>query len=204
MQSPKMESQSQNQRSPAGNLETTVPAPRIPSITIIGWTTVVASAIMILVNAMSLLSSSVLDSMDMSRSMPMLSQYVPQSMQKIISLYRYSRWWTGYGLAYFVFVLIAGLQFLRFRAWGRRALEVSCWIGLFNAFLDSALSYMIWSNMQDTLSMVMRGLGGGQSSYMNPLGFFTIVLGFFLWIIPSAAMIVYLRRPKIREAASRR
>jgi hypothetical protein len=159
---------------------------------------------MILVNAMSLLSSSVLDSMDMSRSMPMLSQYVPQSMQKIISLYRYSRWWTGYGLAYFVFVLIAGLQFLRFRAWGRRALEVSCWIGLFNAFLDSALSYMIWSNMQDTLSMVMRGLGGGQSSYMNPLGFFTIVLGFFLWIIPSAAMIVYLRRPKIREAASRR
>ena len=199
-----MEPQTQNQRSPAGNLETKVPAPRIPSINIIGWTTVVASAIMIVVNAMSLLSYSVLNSLDMNQNMPMLSQYVPQSMQKVISLYRYSRWWTGYGLAFFVFVLIAGMQFLRLRAWGRKALEISCWIGLFNAFVDSVLSYMIWSNMQDTLSMVMRGLGGGQSSYINPLGFFTIVLGFFLWIIPSAAMIVYLRRPNIREAVSLR
>jgi hypothetical protein len=178
------------------------PAPRLPSITIIGWTTVIASAIMVVVNAMSLLSYTMLDTLDLNLNMPLVSQYVPQSMKKVIDLYRYSRWWTWYGILFFGFVLIAGVQFLRLRAWGRRALEIACWIGLANALVDSALSFLIWKNMQDTLSMALRGLGGGQTSYINPLGLFTIVVGFFLWIIPSAGMIIYLRRPAIRQAAS--
>jgi hypothetical protein len=63
---------------------------------------------------------------------------------------------------------------------------------------------MIWENMQETLSMALRGLGGGQYSSINSLGLTTIVVGFFLWIIPSGAMIVYLRRPKIVQAVSLR
>jgi hypothetical protein len=184
------------------SMDTTGTAPRLPSITVIGWTTVIASAIMIVVNATSLLSYTMLDTLDLNVNVPLVSQYVPQSMKKIVDLYRYSRWWTGYGILYFGFVLIAGVQFLRLRASGRQALEIACWIGLANAVVDSALSYLIWKNMQDTLSMALRGLGGGQTSYINPLGFFTIVVGFFLWIIPSAGMIIYLRRPAIRQAAS--
>jgi len=52
--------------------------------------------------------------------------------------------------------------------------------------------------------MAMRGLGGGQYSSIDLLGLSTIVIGFFLWIVPSAAMIVYLRRPKIIQAVSLR
>lgn len=174
--------------------------PRLPSIAIIGWTTVIASAVMILVNALSLLSYTMLDTLDLN--MPLVSQYFPQSMKQVMDLYRYSRWWTGYGILFFGFALVAGVQFLRLRAWGRKALEIACWIGLVNAVVDSALSFLIWKNMQETLSMALRGLGGGQYSYVNSLGFFTIIVGFFLWIIPSAGMIIYLRRPKIVQAAS--
>lgn len=157
---------------------------------------------MILVDAVSLLSSSMLDALDLNMNMPLISQYVPQSMKMVIDLYRYSTWWTGYGILFFGFVLVAGVQFVRLRAWGRKALEIACWVGLFNAVVDSALSYLIWKNMQDTLSMALRGLGGGQYSYVNPLGLFTIVVGFFLWIIPSVGMIIYLRRPATRQAVS--
>lgn len=175
---------------------------RLPSITIIGWTTVIASAIMIVVNAMSLLTYSMFDSLDMSLNTPLLSQLLPQSMKKVVDLYRYSRWWTAYGILYFVFVLVAGIQFLRLQAWGRKALEIACWIALLNAFVDSALSYVIWENMQETLSMALRGLGGGQYSSIDSLGLLTIVVGFFLWIIPSVGMIFYLRRPAIRQSVS--
>ncbi|MBF8296979.1 MAG: hypothetical protein HW389_3524, partial [Bacteroidetes bacterium] len=183
-------------------METTISPPKLPSITIIGWTTVIASVIMIVVNVMSLLTYSMLDSLDMSLNTPLLSQLLPQSMKKVVDLYRYSRWWTAYGIFYFAFVLVAGIQFLRLQAWGRKALEIACWIALLNALVDSALSYMIWENMQETLSMALRSLGGGQYSSINSLGLTTIVVGFFLWIIPSGAMIVYLRRPKIVQAVN--
>jgi hypothetical protein len=177
-------------------METTGPSPRLPSITIIGWVTVIASAIMIVVDAMSLLSYGMIDTLDLNINMPMVSQYVPQSMKKVFDLYRYSRWWTGYGILFFGFVLVAGIQFLRFRAWGRKALEAACWIGLVNALVDTALS------RQDALSMALQGMGGGQTSYINLLGFFTIVVDILLWIIPSVGMILYLRRPAIRQSAS--
>jgi hypothetical protein len=39
---------------------------------------------------------------------------------------------------------------------------------------------------------------GMSLGYINPLGMITIILGFFLWIIPSIGMILYLRSPKIK------
>ncbi|MCX6133421.1 MAG: hypothetical protein NTU47_06360 [Ignavibacteriales bacterium] len=183
-------------------MDSTGTTPQHPSIAMIGWTTVIASAVMIVIDVLSLLSSTMLDTLDLSGSMPLLSQYVPDSTKTVVNLFRYSRWWTGYGILFFGFVLVAGLQFLRLRAWGRKALEIACWVGMFNAVVDTLLSYLIWQNMQETLSMALRGLGGGQYSYLNPLGLFTIVLGFLLWIVPSLAMIVYLRRPIIRQTVS--
>jgi hypothetical protein len=181
-------------------MQTTIPPSRPLSIPVIGWSTIMASVIMIAVDAMSLFSFNTLDSLNLDASM--LSQYVPQGMKKVMDLYSYSRVWTCYGILFFGFALFAGIQFVRLRAWGRKALEIVCWVGMFNAFVDTALSFVIWKNMQDTLSMVMRGAGGSQYSFINPLGFFTIVLGFFLWVIPSIGMVIYLRRPVIRQAVS--
>jgi hypothetical protein len=172
------------------------------SVLVIGWCSIVASGIMVLVNLVSLLSFSVYDTLGLNS--PLLAPYMPQAMKKVMDLYRYSRMWTVYGIFYFLFVLVAGVQFLRLRAWGRAAMEAACWIGFLNAVVDTLLSYLMWRNMQETLSAVLRGLGGGQYSYLNPIGFFTIVAGFFLWVIPCGLMIVFLRRPKIRESVSLR
>jgi hypothetical protein len=181
-------------------MQTVTTSLRPLSIPVIGWSTIMASVIMIAVDAVSLLSYNTLDSFNLDQSM--LSQYVPQGVKKVMDLYSYSRIWTWYGILFFVFALVAGVQFVRLRAWGRKALEIVCWVGIFNALADTLLSFLIWKNMQDTLAMVMRGMGGSQYSFINPLGFFTIILGFFLWIIPSVGMVFYLRRPVIRQAVS--
>ena len=180
----------------------TSPSDRPRSITIIGWSTVLASSIMIVVNVVSLISYSVFNSAGLNLNTPLLSRYIPESMKKVLDLYEYSHWWTWYGVFFFVFVLIAATQFLRLKAWGRTALEVACWIGLFNGFVDTALSYWIWKNVQESISMALQGIGGSQYSSMNSLGLSAIVVGFFLWIIPSIAVIAYLRKPAIRQAAS--
>jgi hypothetical protein len=172
------------------------------SVLVIGWCTVIASGIMVVVNVVSLLSFSAYDTIGLNS--PLLAPYLSQAMKKVMDLYRYSRMWTVYGIFYFLFVLFAGIQFLRLRAWGRTAMEAACWIGFLNAVVDTLLSYVMWHSMQETLSAVLRGLGGVQYSYLNPIGFFTIVAGFFLWVIPCGLMIVFLRRPKIREAVSLR
>jgi len=118
-------------------METTIPPPKLPSIAIIGWTTVIASAIMIVVNVMSLLSYSMFDSLDQSLTTPLLSQLLPQSMKKVVDLYRYSRWWTAYGIFYFAFVLVAGVQFLRLHAWAEKHLRLPA--GLHSSMLLSIL-----------------------------------------------------------------
>jgi hypothetical protein len=183
-------------------MDTPGQTPRLPSIPIIGWSTILASALMLLVNISSLITTSALGALDLNFNSPVFSQYVPQSLKSMLDLYTYSRWWTWYGVLYFGFVLVAGVQFVRLRGWGRSALEVACWIGIANALVDTYLSYEIWSGMQDAFNIVLRSMGGAHSSYLNPLGFFMIVLGFLLWVVPSIALVMYLRRPIIRQTVS--
>ena len=183
-------------------MDTPGQTPHLPSIPIIGWSTILASVLMILVNISSLITTSALGALDLNFNSPVFSQYVPQALNSMLELYEYSRWWTWYGLFYFAFVLAAGVQFVRLRSWGRSALEIACWIGLVNALVDTFLSYEIWSGMQEAFSVVLRSMGGVHSSYLNPLGFVMIVVGFLLWIIPSIGLIIYLRRPMIRQTVS--
>ena len=180
----------------------TTPPPQPPSIRVIGWSTIFASGIMIIVNIFGLFTYANFDSMKLDLEGGLLSQIVPQSMKRVMDLYSYNRWWTWYGIFYFLFVLFAAFQFAKLRAWGRSALEAACWIGLLNAVIDCTLSYLIWKNTQEALAMALRGVGGGQYGYLNPLGLAAIVVGLFLWIIPSAGMILYLRSTKIRLAVS--
>jgi len=179
-------------------------SPRPTSIPILGWSTIAASALMIIVNLSSLVTTSALEALNLNFDSPVFAQYVPQSMKSMLDLYTYSRWWTWYGVFYFGFTLAAGVQFVRLRAWGRSALETARWIALLNALVDTILSYKIWSSAQETFTVVLRAMGGSHSAYLNPLGFFTIVVGFLLWVVPAAGMIVYLRRSAIRQTVSLR
>ena len=51
--------------------------------------------------------------------------------------------------------------------------------------------------MQTALSNITGTLGMGLGN-LNPIGMASIFLGFFLWIIPTISMILYLRKPELK------
>jgi hypothetical protein len=68
---------------------------------------------------------------------------------------------------------------------------------MMNACIDSMISFMLWKQMKAMLSTVTGLMGMGLEN-LNPLGMAAIILGFFLWIIPTIGMIVYLRKPALK------
>ncbi len=165
------------------------------SISIIGWSTIIFSIIIILTELFSLLSN------PMQQLNAIFSMF-PQArigMESMKNLLRYNLLWSIYSVIYFTVVLGGAIQFVRFHAIGRKILEIACWIGIVNACIDTLISYIFWKKMQAALSAVMgtMGISPGQ---INPLGIITIFVGFFLWVIPCVGMILYLRNPRIKAA----
>jgi len=163
------------------------------SIRIIGWSTALFSIIIILSEIFNLLTNPM-------EQLNMVFNIFPQakrSMDAMTDIFQYNRIWSVYTIMYFWFVLFGSIQFIRFQGVGRTVLEIACWIGMMNACIDSFLSYMLWKNMRTALSAVTGTMGMGLGN-LNPLGMTTIILGFFLWIIPTIGMIVYLRKPGLK------
>jgi hypothetical protein len=100
-------------------------------------------------------------------------------------------------ILYFCGVLIGAVQFIRFQEIGRKILEIACWIGLINACLDSILSYIQLKNLQAAFTAAIKSMEGGLGNLIL-FGMIPIILGFFLWIIPSIGMIVYFRRSELK------
>ena len=169
------------------------------AVLIVGWTGAFTSILMIVMNIFSLVSSSAMEEMLLSPNL--LGTHVPPSLHAVLEVYQYSRYWLLYGIVFFSFVLIAALQFLRLKAWGRRTLEALCWIGLLNAFADSAFSYYSWIVTRDAMGDVMGRHGSGLSG-MDQLGILAIALGFILWVIPCLGLLVFLRRSSVRQAVN--
>jgi hypothetical protein len=165
------------------------------SISIIGWSIILISAIMILAEFFSLFSNPL-------EQLNTLFRMIPQARsgtESITVLFLFNRFWSVYTILYFLVVLAGAIQFVRFRRMGRTILEIACWIGILNACADSFMSYLFWTNMQAALVSAM-GTMGMNSKYLNPIGIITIISGFFLWIIPSFGMVLYLRNLKVKAA----
>jgi hypothetical protein len=165
------------------------------SISVIGWSTILGSIIMILSEFSSLFSNPI-------EQFNTLFSMLPQArnaMKSMNTLFLVNQFWSVYALVYFFVVLAGAIQFVRFQKRGRTILEIVCWVGVVNACVESLLSYLFWKYMQTVLSSTM-GTMGMNMGYINSLGFMTIILGFFLWITPSFGMILYLRSPKIKAA----
>ncbi|RPI05911.1 MAG: hypothetical protein EHM64_04810 [Ignavibacteriae bacterium] len=162
------------------------------SVRIIGWSSALFSIVIILFEVSNILN-------DPMEQLKIVFTMFPQSkkeMALLSELFLYGRIWSIYSILYFCVVLAGAIQFLQFRAAGRRILQIACWAGMMNAFIDSFLSYSLWRQMQAVFS-TFTGAMGSISGYLNPLGMVTIVLGFLLWIIPTIGMMVYLRKPEL-------
>ena len=163
------------------------------SVRIIGWSTALFSVIIILLEISNLLTNP-------TEQLHMVIQMIPQAkggMDAMMDLFLYSRIWSVYTILYFSFVFVGAIYFVRFHAVGRKILEIACWVGMGNACIDSYVSFHLWKQMESALSNVTGLMGVGLAN-LNPLGMATILFGFFLWIIPTFGMVVYLRRPTLK------
>jgi hypothetical protein len=163
------------------------------SVRFVGWSTAFFSIIMILFEISHLLSNP----MDQISTVFQMIPQAKSGIDAIAELNLYSRMWSVYTIIYFWFVFFGSIQFIRFRAIGRMMLEIACWIGMVNACVDSFLSFTLWKQMQTALLNIPGTLGMGLGN-LNPLGMITIIFGFFLWIIPTIGMILYLRKPALK------
>jgi hypothetical protein len=165
------------------------------SIRIIGWSTALCSMVIILSEFSSLLTNPM-------EQLSVVFQMFPQaknSMDTMADTFLYNRIWSVYTILYFWFVLYGSIQFIQFHSIGRKILEIACWIGLANACIDSLLSYILWKQLQSILSSATGSMGMGMSlGNLNPLGMITIIFSFFLWVIPTIGMMVYLRKPALK------
>ena len=162
-------------------------------VRIIGWSTALFSVVIILSDVTNLLTNPM-------EQVNMVFEMFPQAKggtDAITEMFQYSRIWSVYSILYFLYVFVGSIQFIRFKAIGRTILEIACWVGIMNACIDSLISYMLWKQMKAMLSTVTGLMGMGLEN-LNPLGMATIIFGFFLWIIPTIGMIVYLRKPALK------
>ena len=165
----------------------------IRSVRIIGWTTALFSVVIILSDVTNLLTNPM-------EQLNMVFRMFPQAKSvtdAITEMFQYSRIWSVYTILYFIYVFVGSIQFIHFKAIGRTILEIACWVGIMNACIDSMISFILWKQMKTMLSSVTGLMGMGLGN-LNPLGMATIIFGFFLWIIPTIGMIVYLRKPRLK------
>ena len=162
-------------------------------VRIIGWSTALFSIIIILSDISNLLSNP----MEQLQTVFALLPQARSGTNAIADMFHYNRIWSVYSILYFSFVLFVSIKFIRFQAIGRMLLEIACWIGIVNACVDSCISYVLLKQMQKALSDVIGTMGVSMGN-INPLGTAAIILGFFLWIIPTLILIVYLRKPELK------
>jgi hypothetical protein len=165
------------------------------SVLFFGWSTIIVSIILIFSQLMSLAITSSMDQITgLLGGSPGLNTGFLGSMA---DLFEYNRIWSFYSIIYFLATLAGGIQFIRFRESGRKILEILCWIGMLNACIDTTVTYLFWKEMEVAVNAMAGGMGMSLQQ-LNPLGLGAIIVGFFIWVIPSIGIIVYLRRPSLR------
>jgi hypothetical protein len=165
------------------------------SVTVFGWSTIIFSSVLVVSQLSNLLiSNSIGEINGLLAGYPGLKTGFLDTMTK---MFEYNRIWSIYSVFYFFGTLIGGIQFVRLREIGRRILLMASWVGIINACIDTTMSYIFWKDMETTMSSIVGGMGMSLQQ-LNPLGLGAIIVGFFVWVIPSIGIIVYLRRPSLR------
>jgi hypothetical protein len=173
------------------------------SVAVFGWSTIIVSVLLVFSQFLSLVMTDSIN--QMAGLLNGYPGFKADSFSAMTDLFEYNRIWSLYSICYFLVTLVGGIQFVRFRETGRLILEVACWVGMLNACIDTTASYFFWKSMEAAMNSAVGGMGMGMSlQQLNPLGLGAIIVGFFIWIIPSVGIAVYLRRPSLRALMIRR
>jgi glucan phosphoethanolaminetransferase (alkaline phosphatase superfamily) len=166
-------------------------------VQIFGWATIVASFLMLLTSLSSILWNPISGQVAQVTSMfPQLQK----QMNVLEDVLTYNRIWSIYSVAYFAFILSSAILFIRHRFIGCLFLEIACWVGILNAFIDTGITFYQTTQMKKALS----GLLGTSLQLVGPLTTITLIIGFLLWVIPSILIILFLRKQELRQMMKER
>lgn len=146
-------------------------------VSVIGWVWIILGGLMCLSSAMAILSFAVIGEMAHDDSdMPFLFQIFP--------------WIVAVQIIVAVIGLVAGVNFLKLKAWSRRILEILTWaMILFVIGFGGFLFFHIYS-----ASSMQLSLGFG----IMELIFMIVVIG--IYGVPLSIMLKYLRGEKVKSA----
>jgi len=163
------------------------------SLSAVGWSIIALSVFLIVWELLGLLTSTSAE--DLAVLMNSGPSAGSEPLAAVVSQVRYNRIWSVYAIVYSLFVLAGGIQLVRRRPAGRTILEIVCWVGILNACIDSTISILLWNKMEAALTRTVGPMSVQLLSW-NPLGLVVIVVGFFVWVIPAAGILIYLRKLK--------
>jgi hypothetical protein len=126
-----------------------------------------------------------------------LYQY-PGQMRSLLVLFNYSQLTMLPTMAIAIFVIIAGIFFLKLHAWARDALEVVSWLTI-GYRIGTAVFFMVfWRNILAQMPFPQAGPGLGL--IMGPYGTFMTLISTAMHVVPLAVIIYVLRSKDVTEA----
>ena len=177
------------------NLESQSDAKKHTSVKVIGWIFIVIAGLMIFSGAMGYIAYTSMQKM--SGGVPPASAGMPNSFQLMAIVFQHIELLTTVQVTFGVFIIFAGIYFLKLRPWARAALEVVSWLGLVYVLGFGIFALVSWISM----SAKMPASPGAQGAPLmfNIMGMVTGLIVMAVWAVPIVVIIKFLRGSTIRD-----
>jgi hypothetical protein len=177
------------------------PAP----LRIIAWLTIATGAFMVLGSLMGLLASAALGSVPDGMMLPdsaMLpdgAESITPVLAVVLKVARYFWLASLVQLAVAVVAIWSGIDLLRLRAWARTANEVFCWLTLLVLALYAVFWVWLWLAFP-----VPQDMADFDPASMRIASIVMLVVIEAIFVVPTVAILRYLRGPQARAAVAGR
>jgi hypothetical protein len=169
---------------------------RPKSVTIIAWVWIITGVLMAMSGVMALLAYSMLKKMGGGQPLPL---EMPTGVESMMFLLKHLGLLVFLQLAVSFITLVAGIAFLRLRAWARTAIEAITWLSLVYVVGFGFYSVYSWTRISGNIHM---GAAPVDTGAFTIVGLLIAVLLIAVFAVPLIMMIRSLRGQEIRGAVA--
>lgn len=168
---------------------------RPTSVTVIGWIWIVLGILMFLSAGMGLLAF--VAQRAMIADMPSPPEELPGMHGVIWRLFQYFHIFAAVQILLAALIIVAGIHFLKLRAWARTCLEVVSWLGLTYVLGFGAFWLFMWVSMSTQIGEIPEPFPGDAFAWVGVMmGIVVITTS----AVPLIVVIKFLRGATIRNA----
>jgi len=171
-------------------------AERPAAVTVIAWVFIVLSGMMTLSGFAGWFSYTFVIKEMTAKAQPVVPSDASIPTRIIRSLFQYFDVLALVQIAIAVLVLIAGIRFLKLRAWSRTVLEAFSWLALAAIIGFGTLWVAEW------LGSASRRVPGSIPPMFDVVGVIMGIIFTLVWAVPFVVIIAFLRGKKIRGAVA--